>query len=65
MDKIKFVRYYTEFGYRYATDNSNMFLMSLAEFLLTEVVCFGGGSWIDLIDKLKSGDGISGNMIDI
>ncbi len=66
MDKIKFLRYYTEFGYQYQTDNSNISLMSLVEFLLTEVQCFGNADWVELINQLvEDGDSTSGNIIDI
>jgi hypothetical protein len=66
MDKVRFLRYYTEFGYDYHTDNSNMLLASLAHFLLIEVVCFGSIRWKRLINALEEdGDSTSGNMIDI
>ena len=66
MEKIKFLRYDTEFGYRYHTDNSNMSLASLAHFLLIEVVCFGSSDWIELLNELKKDDDSTcGNMIDI
>jgi hypothetical protein len=66
MNKIKFLRYNTEFGYRYQTDNSNVFLMSLAEFFLTEMQCFGTWRLKRLINQLvEDGDSTSGNIIDI
>ena len=66
MDKVNFLKYYTEFGSDYHTDNSNMSLASLAHFLLTEVTCFGSSDWIELLDQLKEDeDSTCGNMIDI
>ncbi len=66
MNILIFVRYHTEFGYRYQTDNSNISLMSLVEFLSTEVQCFGTMRLTRLINQLvEDGDSTSGNIIDI
>lgn len=66
MDKVKFLKYYTEFGSDYHTDNSNMSLASLAHFLLIEVACFGSFRLKRLINALEEDeDSTCGNMIDI
>src|SRR5947207_2258462 len=66
MDVLKFVRYYTEFGYCYRIDETNFSLEELAFFLKEEVTCFGSNEWIELLNALKEDDDSTcGNMIDI
>lgn len=66
MKQIKILRYHTEFGDHYRRDNSNLFLVILADFLLIEVVCFGSLSWKRLINALEEDeDSTCGNLIDI
>ena len=65
MDSIRFLRYDTEFGHRYQCDNSDSFLMSLADFLLTESSSFDAAYWMRCINELQEGGKISGNMMSI
>jgi hypothetical protein len=65
MDSIKFLRYNTEFGYRYRIEGENIFLMDLADFLLTEIACSDASYWLRCINELKEGGAISGNMMGV
>ena len=65
MDSMKFVRYDTEFGHRYQRDNSDNFLMSLADFLLTEGSSFDASYWMRCINELAEGGVIAGNMMSL
>ena len=62
MDKVKFLKYYTEFGSCYRIDNVSS-LENLAFFLSTEVSCFGSVRLTRLINALDEGDTTSGNLI--
>ena len=67
MNKIKFLKYHTEFGDDYHRNYIDNPLVILADFSLTEIACCGNFRLQRLINTLEEEDDDStcGNMIDI